>query len=172
MRNRKVFLKAYPRRKTAEQDNRPPFFGRYRYCAGYNMNKDIVFKLLDHNWREFENKVSLEWKLSFGLWGALIAILYAIYEKKIEVKDESIFFISAGLLIIVLHIWFVIWIQTCLKKHRSRLHEFRSILLKKINILDYPKFKRGIINQPTVVIQITITIILVSLICYKIVSPV
>ncbi len=136
------------------------------------MNEKIIFKLLDHNWREFENKVSLEWKLSFGLWSALIAILYVVYDKKIEIGGESIILVFAALLIIALHIWFVIWIQYCLKKHRSRLHEFRSKLLREIGIIDYPAFKRNIFNQPTVVIQVTVTIILDSLICYKIVFPV
>lgn len=121
---------------------------------------DSLKDLLDNEWREFENKVANEWKLSFGIWTALFTSVGSIATGKIApVPHWSAWLISA--LLVTIHVYFLVWTQYRLHSIRSRqktiLIRCRSLLP---NVSNFKPDDRKPWNQPAVLTQIAVTLLL------------
>ena len=86
---------------------------------------DAFTCLRDHAWREFEEKTRTEWRLSFGIWAAILSSAGAILSSD-QLKGSLGLMISACvavIIVVVLHTTFLWWIQKCLKKSREILSD-------------------------------------------------
>lgn len=121
----------------------------------------------DDRWREFENKTRHEWKLSFSIWGALLAASAGLLSGKASSIDPAMRLTAVliGALAVTalwgLHAWFLWWIQTRVLMIRRDMWE---IYKRRWNIvLSPPKdgpCTRRCINQPSMWVQLGITALL------------
>jgi hypothetical protein len=118
--------------------------------------------LRDHAWREFEEKTRTEWRLSFGIWAAILSSAGAILSAD-QLKGSTVFEILAWLAVIIvvyIHARFLVWIQASLRKSRGILREadtkMRALLHKAPTTLGP---RRATCRQPSVQVQMLITLL-------------
>ena len=122
---------------------------------------DAFASVRDHAWREFEDKSRTEWRLSFGIWAALLALGGTLLTKNPKYINISVLSISLTL-VVLLHGWFLFWIQCKLDVARKILHE-TQMEMRKILGLSTHIYKRKIFKQPALYIEIIITLIIAVL---------
>ncbi|MBN1806388.1 MAG: hypothetical protein JW837_14160 [Sedimentisphaerales bacterium] len=118
--------------------------------------------LRDHAWHEFEEKTRTEWRLSFGIWAAVLSSAGAVLSAD-QLKGSTGFTLSAYLavvIIIYIHARFLAWIQSCLSNSRDVLRQadtsMRGLLHQDPRILGP---RRPAWRQPSVQVQMLITIL-------------
>jgi len=122
---------------------------------------DAFSSVRDHAWREFEDKSKAEWRLSFGIWAALLALGGTLLTKNSKYINMYVLSISLAL-IVLLHGWFLYWIQCKLDNARIILHE-TQMAMRKILGLTTHSYKRKIFKQPALYVEIIITLIIAVL---------
>lgn len=129
-----------------------------------------------HEWHEFENKVRAEWRLSFGIWAAILASTGALIGAELRIQPTIFEYVALLVLIfvIVLHTIFLRWIQQRLKETRDNLSEAHSKMRQCLDpTYEQKKFTRtSWWKQPSVIVQFMITIILVCVLWIVIKSEV
>ena len=126
--------------------------------------------ILEHEqWNEFDNKVTYEWRLSFAIWTSLVASSGAILGGKIQFEQLELLVgiapITAAaaitVLIIVLHGWFLVWIQSSLQRIRKSLWKIRGEMEDIAHIRCQPEtFTRNKFKQAPMYVQFFISILL------------
>jgi hypothetical protein len=130
---------------------------------------DLLKYLGDDRWREFELKAQQEWKLSIGIWSALVVGIGILF--KGEAKDITHFpkitlFITAALLlslIVFSHFKFLLWIQTRMNQLRESMNYIDTAILSFAGIAKAPSKNapnRSRWRQPPMYVQIGITALL------------
>ena len=85
---------------------------------------DSLHSLSEQAWRDWDHKSKHEWRLSFGLWAALLAASAAVLQTDFRPKPPQSEIVLGGLLfLIVLHVWFLAWIQ-------GRMWDYRTEFLQ------------------------------------------
>jgi hypothetical protein len=126
---------------------------------------DGLAALESQRWKEYDNKVRHEWRLSIAIWIALVASIGAIFSGKqlhawLCVTPVALAAIVA-VLIFALHVWFLFWIQISLQKIREKLCEIRNKMQALIDeSLKEEKFTRNIFTQPSMYVQALLTFLL------------
>ena len=77
---------------------------------------DALHALSEQEWRDWDHKTRHAWRLSFGLWGALLAVSGALLTT--DYRPDGVAIGLIGALVIVLHVGFLAWIHTCLNDYR------------------------------------------------------
>lgn len=99
---------------------------------------DAFVSIRDHQWKEFEEKTRLEWRLNFGIWAALIASTGAAIkanESSLGGNDEIKVVISVVvLLVLILHYVFLHWVQNNLKLCRKFQYEAEGEMRKLLKL--------------------------------------
>jgi hypothetical protein len=85
---------------------------------------DALHALSEQEWRDWDQRSRHEWRLSFGVWGALLAASAAGVNT--DFRPSLCFVIIAGFIVLGLHIWFLIWIQGRLKTFRIEYLRLRA----------------------------------------------
>lgn len=123
---------------------------------------DALVSLRDQAWREFEEKTRLEWRLSFGIWIAVLTCAGAIF-KASALRGSLLLEFSAwigAVIVIFVHMYFLIWIQSALRRSRSFQREAESGMRKLLNMKSASISPRKTAwKQPSVMIQILISFI-------------
>jgi hypothetical protein len=132
--------------------------------ADYNK---LLKDLADDQWREFNHKTRHEWKLSFSIWGGLLASITALLSGKITFTEKislHVFLflgVSIVIFILALHFWFLWWIQNRLQIIRK---DAWDIYAKRWNQLfpekQYSESNRSQFDQPSLWVQLGITLLL------------
>lgn len=128
---------------------------------------DAWESIRDHAWREFEDKSRAEWRLSFGIWAALLAsasALIASGHSTIESLMKNVppcWFVIPALVIVIGHFAFLWWIQSKLQGARNYLSEADTEMRKLLGSSEPKQKKRRVRNQFPLYIEIFITILLI-----------
>lgn len=131
----------------------------------------------DHAWREFEEKTRTEWRLSFGIWAALLTSSGAILSSDTLLVSPTIK-LAAWIMVVVvmvIHTRFLYWIQESLRTTRE-YHREAEAKMRKIMDLDPVDLgpRKSLWKQPSVQIQILITILVCTtllLVVYSLPKP-
>ncbi len=125
---------------------------------------DALVTLRDHAWKEFQDKSAAEWRLSFGIWAALLGAAAAVIAAK-EFRPAggwqailpAILFVLLGL-----HGWFLYWIQTKLAAARTLMRvaheEMWGLAVREQQIAERDPWY----EQPTMWVQLFITFLLAA----------
>ena len=118
--------------------------------------------LRDHVWCEFEEKTRLEWRLSFGIWVALLSSAGAVLSAD-QLKGSILFIILTCLVIIVvayLHARFLGWIQSSLRKSRDIQREAETKMRALLHLAPLTLgTRKQTWQQPSLQVQMLITIL-------------
>lgn len=124
--------------------------------------------LRDHAWREFEDKSRAEWRLSFGIWAAVLASASALIASgKPSVGNlvnqlPSCTFIFFSFFIVLGHIGFLYWIQTKLQDTRKILTEAQDEMRKLLSASKQDSEERSICKQVPMYVEASITSLLLA----------
>jgi hypothetical protein len=127
---------------------------------------DALQSLNDQSWAEFREKTQLEWRLSFGLWTAMVTAIGSILGGKAAGVDiasppSAVVCICLGLL--GLHLWFLIWIQTALRKAREHLRIIRLEMWNSLGLTIPETPSKTKWQQPSLYVQLGITLVLAAI---------
>ena len=117
----------------------------------------------DHAWHQFQEKARVEWRLSFGVWGALLASAGAILGTTGVTRTSLLEWSSivAVLVLLVVHARFLWWIQQCLGQGRASLREAEQHMLALLEAERPVGPDRGATwKQPSLQVQMAITVLL------------
>jgi hypothetical protein len=121
---------------------------------------ESLYALSEQAWRDWDHKTKHEWKLSFGIWAALLASAAGFDKVRVEVPIGII--IAIGLVIFTIHLIFLWWVQIRLKDYRSEM----GVLTTQMRVLAetaqvVPRHSRLGIFSPIIQVAITILVIFV-----------
>jgi len=85
---------------------------------------DALHALSEQAWREWDHKTRHEWRLSFGLWAALLAASAALLQTTFRPHPGLV--ALGGIVIFALHVVFLAWIQRRLREHRKEYRALRG----------------------------------------------
>jgi uncharacterized protein YhhL (DUF1145 family) len=85
---------------------------------------DALHALSEQAWRDWDHKTRHEWRLSFGLWAALLAASAALLQAKY--RPDLTFVAVTGIAILVLHVIFLAWMQGTLRAYRKEYLSLRA----------------------------------------------
>ena len=128
---------------------------------------DAWESIRDHAWREFEDKSRAEWRLSFGIWAALLASTGALIASGHStaanlIKNVSLCWFAFFALVIVLgHVGFLYWIQRKLQKAREFLFHAHVVMRYLLDGTVVESEDRKIWKQVPMYVESGITILLV-----------
>jgi small-conductance mechanosensitive channel len=126
---------------------------------------DAWESIRDHAWREFENKSRAEWRLSFGIWAALLASASALIASHQPLavnlmKEWSCALAFLAFAILLGHFYFLYWIQTRLQEARESLSEAQGAMRHLLED-EKPQPPRSIWEQVPMYVEGFITILLI-----------
>ncbi len=126
---------------------------------------DALVSVRDHQWKEFEEKTRLEWRLNFGIWAALLTSTGAVIkanECSLSGSEEIRIAIAIVVfLVIILHYSFLHWIQGSLKLCRKFQHEAEGEMRKLLSLPpEIFSERKPAWKQPTVIVEMLISILL------------
>lgn len=123
-------------------------------------------KLADDRWREYDSKSQAEWKLSYGIWAALLAATGALLSRSTTNPLSCSWLLPAAFVFVaaafIIHCLFLNWIQ---QKLRALRLEMISILKRRRELLNLPSNesegdKSGRISM---FVQLSLTVLLSAL---------
>ena len=94
-------------------------------------------KLADDRWREYDSKSQAEWKLSYGIWAALLAATGALLSRPFPNSFSCSWLLPAASSFVagafIVHCLFLVWIQ---RKLRALRLEMNPILKRRRKLLN------------------------------------
>lgn len=121
---------------------------------------DALLALSEQAWRDWDHKTRHEWRLSFGLWAALLAASAALLQAKF--RPELTLVVVAGIAVFLLHVVFLAWIQGKLREYRKEYLALRARMPAQAR----PEAPRGRqrcwCESPSVWTQAGITLLLIG----------
>lgn len=131
---------------------------------------DALASLEKVQWSEYDNKVKHEWRLSFAIWTALLAASGTILSGKVNFGQLIQLFEPLPIvvpafviivLVILLHLTFLIWIQSKLQRSRKNLWKIRKKMEELVAVPCQEKeFTRRIYAQVSMYVQLFVTLVL------------
>jgi hypothetical protein len=119
---------------------------------------ESLYNLSEQAWRDWDHKTRHEWKLSFGIWAALLAAAAGF--DKIRVNIPLSIVVTIGLIIFGIHLIFLSWIQIRLKDYRAEMNVLAEQMRRLAGTSQIvPKHSRLGVFSP--IIQLAITILAV-----------
>ncbi len=126
---------------------------------------DALQTLEEQSWAEFKEKTQLEWRLSFGYWTVLVTAIGSILAGK---AADQTFSLPVSILVVIctflllLHMWFLQWIQKSLGITRRYLYKIRIKMFNIVGLKMPDPSRETWWKQPSLYIQLGITIILLG----------
>ncbi len=123
---------------------------------------DAWASLRDHAWCEFEEKTHLEWRLSFGIWVALLASAGAILSAStLKGSTDIEIFAWVGVFVVaIVHARFLWWIQRSVRTSREFQREAEAEMRRLLHTAPVTLSPRkSAWLQPSVLVQMLITVL-------------
>jgi hypothetical protein len=123
---------------------------------------DALSKLTDQAWREWDHKSRAEWRLTFGIWGALLAAAAAV--SKAEVQLPWLVGAIMGFIVLVVHWRWLFWMRKVLNYYRSAMEHAVTRMCALAILPEVEKERRHktkALWHPSIQTQLIITLILV-----------
>jgi hypothetical protein len=124
------------------------------------MEFDALQALSEQAWRDWDHKTRHEWRLSFGLWAALLAASAALLQAKF--RPDVTLVVVAGAAVFVLHVVFLAWIQGRLREYRKAYLALRARMPAPVKPDDATGRERCWCESPSVWTQAGITLLLIG----------
>ncbi len=133
---------------------------------------DALKEMEKGSWAEFQEKTKLEWRLSYAIWTVIVAAVGSIIAgkatgTKIEIPKEIIIFLCV--LPLIIHLLYLYWIQTCLRKSRYILNVIRDKMWTLVSITNPTPPSNPWYRQYSLWVQLGITLFLVIILVVAIV---
>ena len=122
---------------------------------------DALHALTEQAWRDWDHKTRHEWRLSFGLWAALLAASAAVLQSNF--RPPFTYVIAGGIAVLALHLVFLAWIQARLKEHRKEYLALRSRMPAPVRPETPVAHERCWCQSPSVWTQAGITLLLIAI---------
>ena len=120
-------------------------------------------------WEEYKEKTALEWKFSYSLWAALLAIAsVSLADKysnpKLEFNPRLL--VVAVIIIVTIHGLFLVWTQIRLKKNRISINKVDKKIRKKLQLEEFDDsyFGKTLLGKVPSIIQIVISVLICVLV--------
>lgn len=133
---------------------------------GMKRKFDAWESIREHAWREFEDKSRAEWRLSFGIWAAVLASASALIANEnllgnylMKQWPSWVFVVALG--IVLGHFAFLYWIQTRLGEVRGILEQAQAEMRTLLGARAPTLKKRSNWKQLPMYIEVFITILLI-----------
>lgn len=127
---------------------------------------DAWATLLNQAWQEYQDKVRAEWRLSFGIWGALLATIGTVVGdsgmSRIEQHITCPTYVAAtlGIVIIIGQFCFLYWIQKRLHDARHAMWECQRQMRPMLSAKEPKEPELRPLEHLTLWIQFGITVVL------------
>jgi len=121
---------------------------------------DALHALSEQAWRDWDHKTRHEWRLSFGLWAALLAASAAVLQSSF--RPPFTYVIAGGIAVFVLHVVFLAWIQGRLKEYRKEYSALRSRMPAPVKPETSAVHDGCWCRSPSLWTQATITLLLIA----------
>jgi len=122
---------------------------------------ELIKLLYEASWRDWENKSKHEWRLSFGIWGAMLASVTLLIKEDLRLEwwQPTI----AVVIIFSVHWRFLIWIRRSLKHYRKLQSRILAKAATRLSI-EMPTRDKSLSGSYTSLLtQLLITAILAAL---------
>ncbi len=120
---------------------------------------DALHKLSEQSWRDWDHKTRHEWRLSFGIWGALLAS--CALATKVTVGVSIVALIPVGVVVLSVHVFYQRWLQRALNQYRRQDHEYQGKMCRLVGLEVRELSQRAWWRHPALWTQTTITALLV-----------
>jgi ABC-type branched-subunit amino acid transport system permease subunit len=120
---------------------------------------DALQMLSEQYWRDWDHKSQAEWRLSFGVWVALLAAAAAVGKSEINLGWGLV--LAVGVFVTVLHFVFLQWIQTVLTENREVMRRSQKAMADLAGVDLTIKPRRSWFKQESLWTQLGITVLLV-----------
>jgi hypothetical protein len=131
---------------------------------------DALHALSEQAWRDWDHKTRHEWRLSFGLWAALLAASAALIQTSYRPNLAAV--AIAGVVVVVLHLRFLAWIQSRSKEFRKDYIALRARIPELVRPSQPSGEDKCWCESPALWTQAAITILLVIVFAMVAVSEV
>jgi hypothetical protein len=131
---------------------------------------DALHALTEQAWRDWDHKTRHEWRLSFGLWAALLAASAAVLQTTFRPHPTAV--VVGGLVVFVLHIVFLAWIQRRLREHRKEFLALRARMPAPATPAPSSGQDKCWCESPSVWTQTAITLLLIAIFAFVAMSEV
>lgn len=122
---------------------------------------DALHALSEQVWRDWDHKSKHEWRLSFGLWAALLASSAALLQTEYRPTQTQTLIIGGGLVVLILlHVWFLAWIQGRLWDYRTEYLDLRQRMPEPVKPVKPSDRSRCWCKSPSLWTQVVVTLLL------------
>jgi hypothetical protein len=125
---------------------------------------DALHALSDQAWRDWDHKTRHEWRLSFGLWAALLAATAALLQTTFRPHPALV--AVGGTVVFVLHVVFLAWIQGRLREHRKEYRGLRGRMPAPVRPEAPASGDQCWCKSPSVWTQAGITLLLIAVFAF------
>jgi hypothetical protein len=85
---------------------------------------DALYALSEQAWRDWDHKTRHEWRLSFGLWAALLGASAAALQTPYQPPLTAV--VLGGVIVLVVHVVFLAWIHRRQGEYRNEYLALRA----------------------------------------------
>jgi hypothetical protein len=125
---------------------------------------DALHALSEQAWRDWDHKTRHEWRLSFGLWAAVLAASAALLQTKFRPGLPLV--VVAGIVVVVLHVIFLAWMQGWLREYRKEYLALRARMPALVRPEGPTGRERHWYESPSVWTQAGITLLLIAIFAF------
>lgn len=122
---------------------------------------DALYTLTEQAWRDWDHKTRHEWRLSFGLWVALLTASAAVLQTTFRPHPAAV--VVGGILVFALHVVFLRWIQGRLRDHRKEFIALRARMPAPVTPVTSSGEDKCWYQSPSVWTQAGITLLLIAI---------
>lgn len=96
-------------------------------------NIDVLIKLSEACWHEFDIRRQYEWKVSFGLWTALGIISGFALKENIILPFDKLLLIPILSIILLAYLWWHIGLRNSNRHDQDKRHEYYKVIHKELD---------------------------------------
>jgi hypothetical protein len=119
---------------------------------------DALHALSEQWWRDWDHKSQGEWRLSFGIWAALLASAAAVTKSLVPIP--LVLAIVAGATVVTVHVMFLMWIHGTLRENRAHMRVCQKEMAKLAGLELKDEGWRPVFRKVSFLVQGVITLLL------------
>lgn len=119
---------------------------------------DSLHAISEQSWRDWDHKTRGEWRLSFGVWVALLAAIATVGKTEVEVPWIAVGLVA--LAIVLVHLNFSRWVQTMLTICRTNMQRSQAAMYQLAALQRVPQVRKPWSKQVSMWTQASITVLL------------
>ena len=131
---------------------------------------DALHALTEQAWRDWDHKTRHEWRLSFGLWAALLAASAVLLQTTFRPHPTAV--VVGGIAAFVLHVVFLAWINGKLREHRKDFIALRARMPAPVTPVPPSGEDKCWCQSPSLWTQAGITLLLIAIFAFVAMSEV